>query len=378
MIGLPFHGDGERGLTVKQGASVGRKQRASTGAERAAKPRLRLAGGLLMAAGLLVAAGCSGTGGTAQAEEEKPIPVQVVQAERGSLTVEEPLYGSLQPVRDAFVAPKLAGTLLSLEAGVNDRVEEGQRLAVIEHEQLEIQLRLQQLAAEQALDQYRNLQTSGAGDQQLEQALRSVEQARLNVRLAELNLANAFVTAPISGRVAEVNAEEGDLVSSGTPLFRITADERMTAKAGASARQRMLLEDATEVKVRVPDLGLEQTARITHVSRVPNGGFYAVEAELDNPDGLMVPGMAVTFVLEQVLAEDALLVPTAAIVEKGGVTRVFVVNGDRAEEVEVDVLDMQTDRTAVRGPLDEGSLIVTKGQLLLQDGAPVTIVGEGR
>lgn len=328
--------------------------------------------------GMVVLAGCSGSDGAAQAEAEQAIPVQVVEVERGSLSVDEQLYGSVIPARETFVVPKLAGTLLRLDVKVNDRVEKGETLAVIEHEQLEIQKRLQELAAEQALEQYRNLQVSGASQQQLDQAMRGVEQARLNLRLAELNLENAFVAAPISGRVSEVNAEEGDLVSSTSPLFRITADERMTVAVNVSARQRMLLQDAKEVKVAIPDLGLEQTASITFVSSVPNGGFYTVEAELDNPDGNMIPGMAAYFVLEHVLAEDAILVPTAAIVEKGGATSVFAVSGDRASEIEVDVLETQSDWTAVSGPLSEGSRVVTKGQLLLQDGALVRIVGEGQ
>jgi len=329
-------------------------------------------------AGLLAVSGCSGPGGAAQAEEEKPVAVQVSPAEQGMLTSEEQLYGSLKPARDTLVVPKLGGTLLSLEARENDRVEKGQRLAVIEHEQLEIQKRLSELAAQQALEQYRDLQIAGAGQQQLEQAMRGVEQARLNLRLAELNLENAYVTAPIGGRVAEVNAEEGDLVSSASPLFRIVDDGRMTAVVNVNARQRLLLQDTREVRVVVPDLGLEQTAAITQVSSVPNGGFYAVEAELDNGAGTMVAGMSAYIVLEHVLVEDAVLVPTSAVVEKGGETVVFVVSGDRAQEIAVDVLNTQSDMTAVSGPLTAGSPVVTKGQLLLSDGALVTVVGEGR
>lgn len=339
------------------------------------KPFARAMGMAL--AGLMVLSGCSGAKSAVQAEEEQPVAVQVVRAERGTLKTEEQLYGTLKPAREALVVPKLAGTLLSLEAGENDRVKQGQVLAVIEHEQLEIQKRLHELALEQALEQYRDLQWAGASNQQLEQASRSVEQARLNLRLAELNLENAFVTAPIAGKVTEVNAEEGDLVSGTSPLFRITDDRRMKVSVNVSFRQRMLLENLHEVKVAVPDLGAERTAVVRQVSSVPNGGFYSVEAELDNP-GDLVPGMAASIVLEHVLVEGAVLVPTSALVEKGGETSVFVVSGDRAAEVKVEVLGTQSDWTAVSGPLDEGSLIVTKGQLLLADGAPVMIAGEGR
>lgn len=336
--------------------------------------------GWLMAwtlAGVLAVTGCSGSGAAVQAEPEQPVAVQVARAERGTLKAEETVYGTLGPAREALVAPKLSGTLLRLEADVNDRVEKGQLLAVIEHEQLEIQKRLNELALEQAMEQLQELLRSGAGDRQLEQAMRGVEQARLNLRLSEINLEHAFVTAPIAGRVAEVLAREGDVVSGASPLFRIVADERMTVTVHVSIRQRMLLERLDEVKVVVPDLGAERTANVTLVSGVPNGGLYAVEAELDNP-GDLVPGMAAYIVLERALAEDAVIVPTAAIVEKGGTAGVFAVEDGRAREVRVDVLATQTDRTAVSGSLAEGSLIVTKGQLLLRDGTPVTIAGEGR
>lgn len=327
---------------------------------------------------LLLVSGCSGTNDLVQAEEEQAIPVQVAYATRGSLSVEEHLYGTVAPAREALVVPKLNGTLQVLAVERNDRVEKGQRLAVIEHEQLEIQKRMQELAVEQALDQYRSLQNSGASQQQLDQAMRSIEQARLNLRLAELNLENAVVTAPISGRLTEVNAEEGDLVSSASPLFRITADERMTVSVNVSAKQRMLFLDMKEVDVTFPDLGITMPADIRHVSSLPSGGFYAVEAELDNADGAIVAGMTARFVLTNVLVEDAVLVPTAALVEKGGETRVFAALDGRAKEIIVDVLETQSDWSAVSGDLIEGTPVVTKGQLLLQDGAPVEIVGEGQ
>lgn len=333
---------------------------------------------IVLGVGLLAAAGCATTDSTVQAEAEQAIPVQVETVKSGSLAVNEPFYGTVTPAREVLVVPKLGGTLEKLHVAWNERVEKGQRLAVIEHEHLDIQMRLQELAAEQALDQYRNLKASGASQQQLDQAMRGVEQARLNLRLAELNLDNAFVTAPISGRITEVNGEEGDLVSSASPLFRITADERMTVTVSVSARQRMLLEKQDAIRVVIPDLDLAVTAKLTKVSSVPTGGFYTVEAELDNRDGTIVPGMSARFELEHVLVEEALLVPTSALVEKSGETSVFVVSGDRVAEVKVDVLETQTDLAAVAGELSAGDRVVTKGQMIVQDGALVQIVGEGQ
>jgi len=82
--------------------------------------------------------------------------------------------------------------------------------------------------------------------------------------------------------------------------------------------------------------------------------------------------------MDQNLVEEAILVPTSAIIERAGETYVYIIRNDRAVRVDVEIIEQQTDFTAVSGDLKDGDQIVTTGQMTLSPDSKVRIVdGEG-
>lgn len=207
-----------------------------------------------------------------------------------------------------------------------------------------------------------------------------VNQAQLNLNQARKQLADATITAPISGQVVAVNADPGELVSMQMPLVTIISTNPIIVTAEVNVRQLMLLQGLEEVEVEIPDLGRTYTARVTYLSPIANtGGFYTIEAELENPDDEIRAGMVSKIILDQSLVENSLIVPTTAIIERSDGAFVYVVRDERAVRVNVEILEQQTDKTAVAGELSPGDQVVTTGQMTLSDDQRVRIIdGEAR
>src|SRR5690606_12297690 len=128
---------------------------------------------LLTGAACVVLTSCGQTDNSTGQEEEKSTPVQVECVIKGSLTLNNDIYGVASPNAEVNIGPKMSGELLQQRVEKNQFVEQGTTLAVIDHESLEIHLKMEQYSIEQALDQYKSLYTTDSNQNQLDQALRS-------------------------------------------------------------------------------------------------------------------------------------------------------------------------------------------------------------
>jgi multidrug efflux pump subunit AcrA (membrane-fusion protein) len=210
------------------------------------------------------------------------------------------------------------------------------------------------------------------------QAQNSVSQARLRVRQAADRVQDAKIVAPIDGKVFEVFAEPGETVSPQSPLITLLSADSLKLELSVSAEQLALFSAGKEYPVTVPALGETVTGTVQYIAPAADAsGLYKIEAVISSHNTAVKPGMAAKLVVQETLAQDALLVPTQAIVEQAGESYVFVVENGIAVKKIVEIIKSQTEWTAVKGDLKENDTIVIKGQITLSDGNKVSIVKEG-
>lgn len=56
---------------------------------------------------------------------------------------------------------------------------------------------------------------------------------------------------------------------------------------------------------------------------------------------------------------------------------IFVVDGDVAKKVVVEVIETQTEETAIDGEVDEGVDVIVNGQFTLTDGSEIEVIKDG-
>ncbi|MFT3875742.1 MAG: biotin/lipoyl-binding protein [Propioniciclava sp.] len=148
-----------------------------------------------------------------------PQPTEVVRAARTTETTTVSLTGVLAPQQQANVSFAVAGTVTSIAARVGERVGRGTELAQIDDRDLRNAVTLAEAQLSAARAQLRTAQEARAVTAaQLAAGRAAVEASEASVEQARSRLADASLTSPIDGVIAQVSIEVGDQVSGSAGL----------------------------------------------------------------------------------------------------------------------------------------------------------------
>jgi len=189
------------------------------------------------------------------------------------------------------------------------------------------------------------------------------------------------VIAPSDGVVLKRLVDPGTYVQAGTAVARIAVIDRLRVQANVAQEDLAAIRVGTPVETRVNGrAGLR--GRVTSVSPVvdPATRTASVEAVVENPGRTVVPGGYVQVVLHAHVThpKDAIVVPSAAIVEAGG-SAVWTTSDGVVHRVPVAVISDDGTTALVRAAeLRDGSHVVTVGATSLEEGQRVTESSAGR
>jgi len=302
-------------------------------------PTIRLLGSLTAVA--IVAAGCE----TGQAAEERGPRLITAQSSRADLLIRAEATGTVEPVRMVEVKSKASGEILRLYIDIGDVVTRGTLLAEVDprdvrnrfnqtEADLAVAVAQMEIAEAQLERQQRLLDAQVITQAEFEDATlgfanaqANLVRARTNHDLAELQVADVSIRAPMDGTIIQKNVEEGAViqsasanVSGGTPLF---------VMADLGAMQVRTLVDETDMGDLAPGLGAS-----VRVEAYPDRSFmgvidkiepqatveqnvtmFPVIVTIDNRAGLLRPGMNAEVEVFIDEAIDVIVVPNNAIVQ---------------------------------------------------------------
>jgi len=173
------------------------------------------------------------------------------------------------------------------------------------------------------------------------------------------------VTAPISGTIADREVSLGQsFQDAGGKLMTIVNDNRVFATANIYEKDLDKVKTGQRVSVKVSSLPNRTfSGRIATIASVVEGEtrVVPVKAELDNPGGVLKPGMFAELEVFTDRTPTAILaIPTSAVVEANGKKQVYVQNGNAFQPVEVTLGQTSADMVEVKSGLFEGDSIVTQ------------------
>ena len=188
------------------------------------------------------------------------------------------------------------------------------------------------------------------------------------------------VVAPVSGTVVTLNAAEGGYVSASMPVAVIDGAEVLEISVSVSEALVPRLTQGDEVGVTIGALDVETVGTIRSIERSPSAQtrLYAVTVGLTEDIPGLMTGMFAQVDFRTDASENAVVVPTEAILTSGQNQYVFVVEDGTARQVPVQTGLTGSGVTEVTEGLEDGQQLVTVGQEYLSDGDAVRIVsGEG-
>lgn len=226
----------------------------------------------------------------------------------------------------------------------------------------------------------------------LAQAQAEVEAQKAALETARINLDYTQVRAPIAGRIGRSSVTPGALVTADqtTALATIQQLDPVYVDVQRSSTEWLELQQALKsgrlshpgadgsinVRLKLEDgSDYPQTGRLlfSEVTVDAGTGAITLRAEFPNPDQRLLPGMYVRAVLEEGIAQQALLVPQRAVSRDArGKASALVVNADgRAERRDLVTERAVGDRWLVTTGIAAGERVIVDNLQKVKAGALV-------
>ena len=178
------------------------------------------------------------------------------------------------------------------------------------------------------------------------------------------------VRAPQSGFVLHKDVVEGARVSAGQDLYRIGNLKRIWVTAEVYEHDAPWVEVGQPAQLELTNQGLDAVeGKVSYIYPTLNkrSRTLTVRLEFDNPGVRLKPGMFATVHIQFRRKDEVIAVPTSAILNSGRRKLVFVAQGQGRFEPREITTGLQGDHrmTEVTAGLNEGELVVTSGQFLI-------------
>jgi len=304
-----------------------------------------------------------------------PVSMVVVKQER----VEDKIRstGTVLANEEVELRSETAGTIRRILFKEGSRVAKGDLLVKIDDSELQAQLQKLQSQiklAREVEQRRRSLRDSSLiSSEEYERSLHELNSTHADIALTRARIVKTEIRAPFDGIVGIRYVSEGSYV---TPTTKIASLQNLASvKIDFSVPERY---------VNDVHKGQQINFRLTGISGSYAGEIFAVEPKIDpstrtvllravcsNDDGKIIPGAFAEIELILRKIENAVMIPTEALIPELGKQIVYCVENGQAQPREV-TTGIRTDRAIqIITGLQTQDTVITSGTLQLRPGTPV-------
>ena len=210
-------------------------------------------------------------------------------------------------------------------------------------------------------------------DQHLTQA--AYQQAVISREAAATTLGKTQLRSPITGTILSKLSSAGNLVSAGTPIYRVGNIDQLKAVLPVPDREIAAWQLGETVSLEL--YGQTRTGKVVNIYPMTNEstGTIGVEVQIANPDRDWFAGQVVkaTKTLE---GKDGIFVPVEAVISRGeGDAHVFLLKDGKAVKTSVTIGQIAQNKLEILSGVQEGDRVIVKGAETLFDGDSVEETG---
>ncbi len=347
------------------------------------------------------------------------VAVEIAPVQKTSIREIGQFTGSLLPLSEFKVAPKIAGRLEKIFVNIGDIVKGAQLVAVLDDEEYHhlvnqaiaelevaqanfeerdnalqnakreyertVALREKKIASESELDTAKSEFKGHQAKLKVGQAQVSQKQAALEMAKVRLSYTQIKVPGNRAANhrvVGERYVDEGAMLAPNTPIVSILDIGTLIAVINVIERDYPKIQPGLEALISTDAFpGQTFSGKVVRIAPLlmEKSREARIEIEISNDQRLLKPGMFVRVQIEFKQHENVTVVPIAALVKRNGKQGVFEV--DRSEKkarfVPVELGIVNGTRAEILNPQLSGA-VVTLGQHLLEDGSKIILPDETR
>lgn len=289
------------------------------------------------------------------------------------------LSGTLEANEQIELRSEVSGVVESINFEEGSKVRQGQVLFRVNDIELQAQLSkvrtAQKLAAENERRAKLLLEKQAISQEEYDIASAGFQSASAESELISAQLSKTTIRAPFSGTIGLRSISKGTYVTPATPVAKLVNTNQLKITFSIPEKYASQVKVGTQLSFTTSDATGEHTAKI-----------YAIEPEVEiatrtlkmraiaeNQDGKLYPGTYANVILPLETVEDALLVPSEALIPVQNGKKIFISENGKAKEVDVQIGARTGSSVRVVSGLHIGDTILTYGVMALKNGTPVII-----
>lgn len=290
--------------------------------------------------------------------------------------------GSTIPDEEVDLSFESSGKIVAIYFMEGTHVKEGDLLAKINDKPLQAQLKKLEaqvpLARDRVYRQHTLLEKDAVSQEAYEQVTTEYEKLMADLDLVKANIAQTELRAPFDGIIGLRSVSEGAYATPSTMVVKLTKISPLKIEFSVPEKYQTDVKNGTSIIFRLNDAtGMLQD----HTATV-----YAVESKIDpvtrtlkaralyaNSNESIQPGRYLSIEISKQKIENALAVPSEAIIPEMGKNIVYLYKNGEARPVEI-ISGIRTEsHVQVLEGLSVGDTIITTGVMQLRAGMKVSI-----
>lgn len=289
------------------------------------------------------------------------------------------LSGSIEANEQIDLRSEVSGIVESINFKEGSTVAKGQILFKVNDLELRAQLAqvktAQKLSSENERRAKLLLEKEAISQEEYDIASADFLSAKAEAQLIQAQLAKATVRAPFSGKIGLRYISQGTYVTPTTLIAKLVNTSQLKITFSIPEKYASQMKVNNTLSFTTAGSKEKFTAKI-----------YAIEPEIEvatrtlklraiteNSEGKLYPGTFANVTLPLEKLNNALLVPTEALIPIQNGKKIFVVENGLAKEIIVETGARTDTDILITSGLKAGDTILTSGVMTLKEGSPVKV-----
>jgi len=318
----------------------------------------------------------------AMSQRRAPLMINAVVMKKQTLTDNFITTGTTIPDEEVNLSFESSGQIVGIYFTEGVHVKKGDLLAKINDKPLQAELKKLEaqvpLAKQRVFRQETLLEKDAVSQEAYEQVTTEYEKLMADIELVKARILQTELRAPFDGIMGLRQVSEGAYATPSTVIVNLTKisplkiefsiPERYASDVKNGTNVAFYMEDESGMKIRYTAKVYAVESKVTLETRSLN-----VRALYPNTDEAILPGRYLSVDISRQEINDALAVPSEAIIPEMGRSIVYLYKNGEAKATEIKTGLRSPSHTHALEGLLPGDTVLTTGVMQLRSGMKVTI-----
>ncbi|MDD2960562.1 MAG: efflux RND transporter periplasmic adaptor subunit [Muribaculaceae bacterium] len=328
---------------------------------------------------ILGLAGCKNQ--EAETKTAEPVKVKVQTMQHQMIQGANSFSGTIEEMTGTTLSFSVNGTLKRIQVAAGQKVAQGTLIAEINDVTFRNSHEMSAAMLNQAEDAYKRMKllhdSNSLPEMQWVEVQNQLKQARASEQIARKSLNDCKLYAPFSGVISAKNVESGQNVLPGEAIVKLVTIGKVKIKIAVPETDIAKISIGQHTQIIVPAVDNRMfEGRIIEkgIAANPLSRSYEVKALVDNPTGVLMPGMVCEMSINSHSEQATFILPSTAIqLDEKNCYFVWLNVKGKAQHRYVHIGAGTNQGIIITSGLSAGDVVIVEGQQKVSENTEIEI-----